>query len=374
MRAGGFGVAVLAVLAALAAKMPLAGQEAGGVGAEDQAATIARAVEELREGSPLALAVLQRTPEASAEALLQEVAADYLRRRERRATTLLPAISALGVATPEVIGGLLDLLEPAGDLLRSHILRAIGDLAVHAGECPRLDRWLAQLPTNDREQLVALFVSIKGPRRMGAFTACGRVQARRELCAKSTDLGTCLNMLEELDLDSAELAAERVRALGRSSPQIQRALESLVLYETPADGVTDWVAVGHHHPQRLIDLESACTVQLAAASTLVQLHPESAQLRTAHRLILEQGRPDQQLASLMALRADVDQAPLDVGAIVALLGRANHRVLRREAVITLSTLGPRASAAVPALRELADGEDQELSVLALAALRAIEQR
>lgn len=373
MRAGGFGVAVLAVLAALAAKMPLAGQEAGGVGAEDQAATIARAVEELREGSPLALAVLQRTPEASAEALVRELAADQKRRRERRAATLLPAISALGVTSPEVVGGLIDVLEPAGDLLRSRILFTIGDLAGRAGECPELDPWLEQHPHSDREQMVAL-LNAKKDKPSRALTACSRAKSRRSLRAKPTDLGICLEMLEDLDLDAAELAAERVLALGRSSPQIRSALEAKLLQGVQSWAGSSWWEVGHHHRQQMADLECDCTLQLTAALALVELHPESAQLRTAHRLILEQGRPDQQLASLLALRADADQDAFDVSAIVALLGRARHRLLRREAVITLSTLGPRAATAAPALREIADGEDQELSVLALAALRAIGQR
>ncbi len=371
MRAG-WGVAVFA---ALAAGMPLAGQPAAQERAQDQAATIACAIDELRAGSPLALAVLQRTPEASVDALVRELAADQKRRRERRAATLLPAISALGVTSPEVVGGLIDVLEPAGDLLRSRILFTIGDLAGRAGECPELDPWLEQLPDSAREQLVARLVAANDkPVRVRALTASRRAKARRSLRAKPADLGICLGMLEDLDLDAAELAAERVLALGRSSPQIRGALEALLLPQVlPATG-TFWFELGNDDRQRLIDLECDCTVQLTAALALVELHPESAQLRTAHRWILEQGRPDQQLASLLALRADADQDPFDVSAIVALLGRAKHRLLRREAVITLSTLGPRAATAAPALRELADGEDQELSVLALAALRAIGQR
>jgi hypothetical protein len=109
-----------------------------------------------------------------------------------------------------------------------------------------------------------------------------------------------------------------------------------------------------------------------ATEAIVQVAPDGAEAVGAHIQLLAIGTPAQRLESLLALRMRPEHAEPAAIAVAELLDGRHHRVLRREALITLSTFGRAGARAVPALRKLARTGDEELAKLAKSALRAIE--
>jgi hypothetical protein len=113
---------------------------------------------------------------------------------------------------------------------------------------------------------------------------------------------------------------------------------------------------------------------LTAALALVQLEPGSAHAAEAHDVILRHGRPDQQLDSLIALRSRASVEEFAVPNLLPLLKQGQHRLLRRETLLTLATLGPAAKNALSTIASIESGPDPELATFARAARAAIESR
>lgn len=336
--------------------------------AQAQGAELAEAIAACQAGDPRALAALRRHPDAAAAALLADLARNSGNKNLLPAELDLQALRALGVATPQVFAGLQAALEHNSDAMRVRVLRAIGDLAPDAVDPGTLSRWLEQLPAGQAQVVriqVQGFAVDGAPVRFQGAIELERIRTRLSL-RDEKDPQRLQLLVADQDIDTAELAAQRLGGLGLRAEPALEAIADLMRART--------VNIGHRRARdgTLADLPRAANeYRQVAAEAITRIAPSSELALQAHAVLLQSGTPPQCLESLVALRLHPEVDDATVQAVIGCLDRKHHRVLRREALVTLSTFGPRATRATPSLHALARGDDEEFQKLAQSALRAI---
>lgn len=346
-------------------------------------AEVAEAVAAFRAGDPRALGLLRQQAATAAETFAAALAEHVQRNAAAEAAQDLEALSTLGVASEAVLGRLRAALDPGSDELRGRILRTIGDLAPLAADPAALEVWVAELPTSGgfrqlsemwtTHQRRALLSSRIPAAERGEWlvpTAESSRIATRLRHRNARTVAELQDLVLDPDIDAAELAAERLAEHGAAAAEAAPSL--LWLMRAGPNLLTNEMRMGKR--AAIGDLMHLPTrAPLAAAVALTRIAPaDSATARRAHAAILESGRPDQKLASLIALRGADAEATLAL--VAPLLEGEHHVVLRREALVTLSTLGEAAAVVRPALERIAAGAEVELAKLAQSILRSLQRR
>lgn len=209
------------------------------------------------------------------------------------------------------------------------------------------------------------------------LTLGGRLATRQRL-RESRELTTLLALVGDDDPDVCELAAERLAGHGARAiaaiPQLARLLE---LPTDPHAALRGWQgrADGWHWSNLP---RPRLTAPVAAARALLAIDPHGTHALAAHACLLRHGRDDEKAASLVALRLRSDPGEQAVALLRPFLelhtarGAAVGRDLRREALVTLATIGPAARACEHEVRALAGSDDPQLANVARSTLRAIE--
>jgi hypothetical protein len=344
--------------------------------AQQPDAPIARAIARLHQGDPLALAELRRDAAASCAALLADLDRAVAVQAWEGVGRTVDAIGALGRLDDRVLARLDAAIAPAPDRIRIRILRVIGDLAPCAADPELLEQWVTRVPSEAALDRIA--ASIWGSsRRFVSPTEFGRTRIRiQESIGTRSD--SFERRLRHVNLDVAELAAEELRLRPAQARALLHELVELMRADADAinivfDAIDKGAAVQERPPVGALRHESR-TAPLAAALAIVQVASGTDEAREAHSVILRLGRPDQQRDSLIALRESTGARRTIAMLVAPLLGERHHRRLRREALITLSTLGPAAAELVPQIERIAASDDAELAEVARAALRAVRGR
>ncbi len=340
----------------------------GALLAQVQETDVQRALDAWGDGDPRALAELRRAGDAAAAAVVQRIETAFERNKRPKIEHELRLLVDLGAATPAVLQALTAAAERVDDPVRVQVLRTIGNLAPELADPQPLLQWLETVEKEQPAVVQAFRVALPAgrPMRMQPMTELERVQTRLRL-RDERKLATLIELLADQDVDVAEFAAER---LGARGPEAAGALAGL-LELRDAKVVTMGRARVQGNPLAAVQ-HGPSEHKRIATEAIVRIAPDSAEAVAAHIQLLATGNPEQRLASLLALRMRPEHAEPAAVAVAELLDGRHHRVLRREALITLSTFGRAAARAVPALRKLARTGDEELAKLAKSALRAIE--
>ena len=187
-----------------------------------------------REGDLDRWPEIAHRPAVAAPALIESLADRVHGRSEGGVTPELRALSELGVATPEVLEPLLELIEDCTEYQAALVLRTVGDLAPYAEDVSTLRVWVKEHPCSSATDRIARVLGDRVGEFQTAPTEYGRLVTRLDL-RSVVGMDDWRERLDSENFDVCEMAAERLAEFGeRAKSAVPRLAELLADTDTPS--------------------------------------------------------------------------------------------------------------------------------------------